>query len=124
MASAQDGIGFGASAPLSLNDPARMQRCDSSCQLASLSVSQAGYYKFVLDASEDEKAPVLLISVATDEDLRLINPHEGHELIEKREYQTHIPGVKEVATFSVKQAGADYRSYAQSTTQELRDPGG
>ncbi|MBL0531799.1 hypothetical protein JD541_02195 [Aeromonas dhakensis] len=123
MASAQDGIGFGTSGTLSLNDPARMQRCDSSCQLASLSVSQAGYYKFVLDASEDEKAPVLLISAATDEDLRLINPHEGHELIEKREYQTHIPGVKEVATFSVKQAGADYRSYAQSTTQELRDPG-
>ncbi|MCR6738781.1 amylo-alpha-1,6-glucosidase [Aeromonas dhakensis] len=123
MASAQDGIGFGASGTLSLNDPARMQRCDSSCQLASLSVSQAGYYKFVLDASGDEKAPELLISAATDEDLRLINPHEGHELIEKREYQTHIPGVKEVATFSVKQAGADYRSYAQSTTQELRDPG-
>lgn len=123
MASAQDGIGFGTSGTLSLNDPARMQRCDSSCQLASLSVSQAGYYKFVLDASEDEKAPVLLINAATDEDLRLINPHEGHELIEKREYQTHIPGVKEVATFSVKQAGADYRSYAQSTTQELRDPG-
>ncbi|MND70380.1 hypothetical protein D3C80_618820 [compost metagenome] len=123
MASAQDGIGFGPSGAISLNESVRMQRCDSSCQLASLSVSQAGYYKFVLDASQDEQAPWLRVSAATDEDLGMINPHEGHELIEKLEYQTHKAGVKEVATFSVKQAGADYRGYAQSTTQELRDPG-
>ncbi len=123
MASAQDGIGFGSSGAISLNESVRMQRCDSSCQLASLSVSQAGYYKFVLDASQDEQAPWLRVSVATDEDLGMINPHEGHELIEKLEYQTHKAGVKEIATFSVKQAGADYRGYAQSTTQELRDPG-
>ncbi|MNF41242.1 hypothetical protein D3C84_222620 [compost metagenome] len=123
MASAQDGIGFGPSGAISLNESVRMQRCDSSCQLASLSVSQAGYYKFVLDASQDEQAPWLRVSAATDEDLGMINPHEGHELIEKLEYQTHKVGVKEVATFSVKQAGADYRGYAQSTTQELRDPG-
>nr|WP_232018858.1 amylo-alpha-1,6-glucosidase [Aeromonas encheleia] len=123
MASAQDGIGFGPSGAISLNESVRMQRCDSNCQLASLSVSQAGYYKFVLDASQDEQAPWLRVSAATDEDLGMINPHEGHELIEKLEYQTHKAGVKEVATFSVKQAGADYRGYAQSTTQELRDPG-
>ncbi|MGY4109351.1 MGH1-like glycoside hydrolase domain-containing protein [Aeromonas encheleia] len=123
MASAQDGIGFGPSGAISLNESVRMQRCDSSCQLASLSVSQAGYYKFVLDASQDEQASWLRVSAATDEDLGMINPHEGHELIEKLEYQTHKAGVKEVATFSVKQAGADYRGYAQSTTQELRDPG-
>lgn len=123
MASAQDGIGFAPGGAISLNENVRMQRCDSGCQLASLSVSQAGYYKFVLDASQDEQAPWLLVSAATDEDLGMINPHEGHELIEKLEYQTHKPGVKEVATFSVKQVGADYRDYAQSTTQELRDPG-
>ena len=123
MASAQDGIGFGPSGAISLNESVRMQRCDSNCQLASLSVSQAGYYKFVLDASQDEQAPWLRVSAATDEDLGMINPHEGHELIEKLEYQTHKAEVKEVATFSVKQAGADYRGYAQSTTQELRDPG-
>ncbi|WP_434430249.1 hypothetical protein [Aeromonas veronii] len=106
-----------------MNHPVKMQRCDAQCQLASVRVDQEGYYKFLLDASQDENAPLLQVSIAGEGDLGMINPHEGHELIEKREYETYKPGVTETATFSVKKASDEYRSYAQSTTQELRDPG-
>ncbi|BBR40508.1 hypothetical protein WP3W19E03_30330 [Aeromonas veronii] len=123
IASAQEGIGFGLNGVIALNNPVKMQRCDAQCQLATVRVEQEGYYKFLLDASQDENAPLLQVSVAGEGDLGMINPHEGHELIEKREYETYKPGVTETATFSVKQASDEYRSYAQSTTQELRDPG-
>lgn len=88
---------------------------------ASFFVTETGYYKFTVDAS-DAAAPVLHI-VATDGSEGVeVNPHEGRENIQKLSFTTY-DAKEEVATFSADDVTAQYRSYAQSTTQDLRDPG-
>ncbi|MFT6987494.1 MAG: hypothetical protein ACJAT7_003350 [Psychromonas sp.] len=88
---------------------------------ASFFVTETGYYKFTVDAS-DATVPVLHI-VATDGSQGVeVNPHEGRENIQKLTFATY-DDKEEVATFSADDLTAQYRSYAQSTTQERRDPG-
>lgn len=88
---------------------------------ASFFVTETGYYKFTVDAS-DSAAPILHI-VATDGSEGVeVNPHEGRENIQKIEFATY-DDKKESASFSADDVTAQYRSYAQSTTQDLRDPG-
>ncbi|MCG6200156.1 MGH1-like glycoside hydrolase domain-containing protein [Psychromonas antarctica] len=88
---------------------------------ASFFVTETGYYKFTVDAS-DAAAPVLHI-VATDGSEGVeVNPHAGRENIQKLTFTTY-DDKEEAATFSADDVTAQYRSYAQSTTQDLRDPG-
>lgn len=93
----------------------------SSGPNATFFVTDTGYYKFTVDAS-DINAPVLHI-IATDGSEGVeVNPHEGRENIQKLTFTTY-DAKEEVATFSAQDTAAQYRSYAQSTTQDLRDPG-
>ncbi|MEW7866870.1 hypothetical protein [Aeromonas diversa] len=98
-----------------------LARCDGACTPFSLTLAQEGFYRFELDASRTD-APRLTVTAVSSEDLTLVNPHQGHEAVEKLPFETYQTGVKEEVTFSVLKRDAALREYAQSTTQELRDP--
>ncbi|WP_019617163.1 MGH1-like glycoside hydrolase domain-containing protein, partial [Psychromonas ossibalaenae] len=88
---------------------------------ATFFITETGYYKFTVDAS-DTKAPVLKITASDGSEGVVVNPHEGNEKIQKLTFTTYDDKEEEV-TFSALKADVEYRSYAHSTTQELRDPG-
>jgi len=88
---------------------------------AVLFVPETAYYKFTFDASDIE-APVFTIVETDGSEGVEVNPHEGRENIQKLTFTT-FDDKEEVATFSADDVDAEYRDYAQSTTQDLRDPG-
>ncbi|RCU51904.1 esterase [Corallincola holothuriorum] len=88
---------------------------------SSFFVTETGYYRFNVDASEPT-ALVLHITETDGDDGVIINPHEGHEVRQELSFTT-FDDQQETVTFSAEVADAEFRSYAQSTTQDLRDPG-
>ena len=89
---------------------------------SALQITESGYYRVTLDASVDQDHPVLKIVETTGGDDVTLDPHAGHEASETLNYP--VTGVgEEQATFSVAKLADPLRSYAQSSTQDLRDPG-
>ncbi|GAA5218459.1 esterase [Corallincola platygyrae] len=88
---------------------------------SSFFVTETGYYRFTVDAT-DIAAPVFAVTESDGEDGVDINPHEGHEIRQELTFATYDDDT-ETVTFSAEIADADYRQYAQSTSQSLRDPG-
>lgn len=88
---------------------------------ATFFITETGYYTFTVDAS-NILAPVLRIVESDGSEGVQMNPHEGRENIEKITFSTY-DGKEEVVTISADDITAQYRSYAHSTTQDLRDPG-
>ena len=86
-----------------------------------LFVKQTGAYRFSLDVSTPS-APVLRVVRVAAAPVAAIDPHQDHQPRGALAYPTW-DGKQETARFSVKDAGAPLREYAQSTTMQLRDPG-
>ncbi|WLI88182.1 esterase [Massilia sp. R2A-15] len=84
-----------------------------------LFVKQTGTYRFTVDVSS---APVLRVVRLADVPVAASDPHAGHQPAVSLSFPTY-DGKQETARFSVKDAGALLRDYAQSTTMQLRDPG-
>jgi hypothetical protein len=86
-----------------------------------LFVKKTGAYTFSIDVS-DPKAPLLRVvrietaaPVSTD-------PHAGHPAVIPVAYR-NFDGSGETVRYSTPDAAAPLRSYAQSSTMQLRDPG-
>ncbi|GDY26740.1 hypothetical protein AHAT_26300 [Agarivorans sp. Toyoura001] len=89
---------------------------------SSFFVTETAFYQFTIDASQ----PSALVFSVTETDGSgdvTIDPHLDHELTLELNYPNTIDDDVSKATFSVKTAAAELREYAQSTTQDLRDPG-
>ncbi len=86
-----------------------------------LFVKQTGAYRFSIDVSKPS-APVLRVARVAAAPVAAIDPHKDHQPVVSVAYPT-FDGRQETARFSVKDAGAPLREYAQSSTMQLRDPG-
>jgi hypothetical protein len=86
-----------------------------------LFVRQTGTYRFSIDISTP-LAPVLRVVRVAAAPVAAVDPHKDHQPAVAVAYPT-FDGKQEVARFSVKDAGAPLREYAQSSTMQLRDPG-
>lgn len=89
---------------------------------AALQITESGFYRITLDASADPSHPVMKISKTTGGDGVTVDPHAGHEATQTLSYAV-TGGKQEQAIFSVAKLADPLRSYAQSSTQDLRDPG-
>jgi hypothetical protein len=87
----------------------------------TLFVKQAGVYRFSVDISA-AIAPVLRVVRVAGAPTAAIDPHKNRQAAVSVAYPT-FDGRWETARFSVKDAGAPLRQYAQSSTMQLRDPG-
>ncbi|MFL6671743.1 MAG: esterase, partial [Massilia sp.] len=86
-----------------------------------LFVRQTAVYRFSVDAA-DPAAPVLrVVLVERAQPASATDPHEGRPSVALR-WPTH-DGKQETALFSTLDAAAPLRTYVQSTTLQLRDPG-
>ena len=88
---------------------------------AYLFVKQTATYAFKLDV-RDPKAPLLQIARLEAPAEPAADPHLGHAHRAALHFATH-DGKRETASFSTPDAAAALRSYAQSSTMQLRDPG-
>jgi hypothetical protein len=87
-----------------------------------LLVRQTGTWRFTVDAS-DPAAPVLkVVRLDSGPAPAATDPHAGHTGVSTLRFSTW-DGKEESARFSIDDAGAQLRSYTQSTTMQLRDPG-
>ncbi|GAD01697.1 Six-hairpin glycosidase-like protein [Agarivorans albus] len=89
---------------------------------SSFFVTETGFYQFNIDASQ----PSALMFTVTETDGSgdvTIDPHLDHELSTELVYDNVLDDDSSKAKFSVKTASDELREYAQSTTQDLRDPG-
>lgn len=86
-----------------------------------LFVKTTAPYKFSVDVS-DPKAPRLRVIRLPNPAVAAIDPHKGHQQHATVTYPT-FDGKQETVRFSVQDASAPVRTYAQSTTMQLRDPG-
>jgi hypothetical protein len=86
-----------------------------------LFVKQTAAYKFSLDVS-NPAAPVLRVARIDTPPAAVRDPHLGHASVAALTFAT-FDGKRETARFSTPDAAATLRTYAQSTTQPLRDPG-
>lgn len=86
-----------------------------------LFVKTTAPYKFSVDVA-DPKAPRLRVTRLPNPPVAAIDPHKGHQQLAAVAYPT-FDGKQETVRFSVQDAAAARRSYAQSTTLQLRDPG-
>ena len=86
-----------------------------------LFVKTTAPYKFSVDVS-DPKAPKLRVTRLPNPPVAAIDPHKGHQQQLSVAYPT-FDGKQETVRFSVQDAAAPLRTYAQSTTMQLRDPG-
>ncbi|MES2016245.1 MAG: esterase [Pseudomonadota bacterium] len=86
-----------------------------------LFVKQTAAYQFTLDLSAPA-APVLKVVRVDTPPLATRDPHQGHASSATLSFAT-FDGKRESARFSTPELTAPLRSYAQSTSQQLRDPG-
>ncbi|MES2316326.1 MAG: esterase [Pseudomonadota bacterium] len=86
-----------------------------------LFVKQTAAYSFSVDVS-DPKAPLLRVARIDTPVVVAIDPHLGHASSATLTFPT-FDGKQETARFSTPDPAAQLRSYAHSTTQQLRDPG-
>lgn len=86
-----------------------------------LFVKKSADYTFRLDLSDPAK-PVLSIERIDTAPTAQGDPHQGHPTVEERRFKT-FDGKGEVVRFSTPDPAAPLRSYIQSTSMQLRDPG-
>ena len=86
-----------------------------------LLVKQTALYRFRLNVS-DPARPLLRVVREDAPASKAIDPHLGHAASASLVFPTY-DGKAETVRFSTPDAGAPLRSYAQSTTMALRDPG-
>ncbi|MEE1673323.1 esterase [Agarivorans aestuarii] len=89
---------------------------------SSFFVTETAFYQFTIDASQ----PSALVFMVTETDGSgdvSIDPHLEHELVHEVVYDNVLDDGTSKAKFSVKTASDELREYAQSTSQDLRDPG-
>ena len=87
----------------------------------TLFVRQSAPYRFSVDVS-DRAAPVIRITRLPLPAAAAEDPHQGHRQSASMVFPTH-DGKTETVRFSALDPAAALRSYAQSTTLQLRDPG-
>ncbi len=98
---------------------------DNKGQNNRLVVMERGLYDFQVEVTNENLSSPSInfhFNRASDADMAMTNPHEGHEWVLKQAYPTWKGGNEQV-TVSVKKKDARLREFALSTTQELRDPG-
>lgn len=86
-----------------------------------LFVKQTARYRFSVDVS-DPKMPRLRVTLLETPPAPSIDPHAGHAQHAALAFPT-FDGRQETVRFSAADMQAPLRSYAQSTTMQLRDPG-
>jgi hypothetical protein len=86
-----------------------------------LFVRKTSEYRFTLDMS-NTMAPKLRVALVASTPGPTVDPHLGHEAFLALHFKTY-DGKTETALFSADDASAPLRSYAQSSTMQLRDPG-
>ena len=86
-----------------------------------LFVKKTAAYTFGIDLSRPA-APMLKVTRVEQAPTPAANPHRGHPHSATLDFKT-FDGKTEKVTFSSPDAAAPQRSYAQSTTMQLRDPG-
>jgi hypothetical protein len=83
---------------------------------------QTAAYRFRVDVSDPTKPVLSVTRVETPAQGPAIDPHQGATVSEALVFPTW-DGKQETARFSVKDTQAPLRTYAHSTTMQLRDPG-
>ena len=86
-----------------------------------LFVRQSGAYLFSVDVT-DPAAPLLKVARVEAPAVAVTDPHQGRAQVTSLEFTT-FDGKRERARFSSPDPAAALRSYAHSTTMQLRDPG-
>jgi hypothetical protein len=86
-----------------------------------LFVKQTAAYKFSVNIS-NPAAPVLSVAKVDTPPAAVTDPHRGHPHQTTLAFPT-FDGKRETARFSTPDLAAPLRSYAQSTSMQLRDPG-
>jgi hypothetical protein len=86
-----------------------------------LFVRESADYTFSVDLA-DPAAPLLRIVRSAAPAVAAIDPHRGRRHTAALAFAT-FDGKRETARFSTPEAGAARRSYTQSSTMQLRDPG-
>ncbi|ATQ75464.1 esterase [Massilia violaceinigra] len=86
-----------------------------------LFVKKTSTWRFSIDAS-DPAAPLLRVAQTGTPPASTADPHQGHAVISPSEYRI-IDGATATVRFSTPDVHATLRSYTQSTTMPLRDPG-
>ena len=86
-----------------------------------LFVKQTAVYKFSVDTS-DPAAPVLRVAKVDTPPADAGDPHRGHQHEATLAFAT-FDGKRETVRFSTPDLAAPLRSYTQSTSMQLRDPG-
>ena len=86
-----------------------------------LFVRQTAAYQFTLDVA-DPTSPVLKVTRIDTPATLAVDPHLGRAQVASLAFNT-FDGKRESARFSTLDAAAALRSYAHSSTQQLRDPG-
>ncbi len=86
-----------------------------------LFVRRTADYTFTVDLS-DPAVPQLRVARIETAPLAAVDPHKGHRAGASLAFST-FDGKRESVRFSSPDAGAALRSYTQSTSMQLRDPG-
>ena len=86
-----------------------------------LFVKQTAPYRFSVDVS-NPRSPKLRVTRLENPPVAAADPHKGHQQQAALAYPT-FDGKRETVRFSTPDAAAPLRTYAQSTTMQLRDPG-
>jgi len=83
---------------------------------------QAATYRFTVDVSDPQAPSLRVTRIDTAAAAPATDPHAGHPLAASLIFPTW-DGKQETVRFSIEDARAALRSYTQSTTMQLRDPG-
>lgn len=83
---------------------------------------QTATYRFRVDVSDPGKPVLSVTRIETPAQGPAADPHQGAAVEESLVFPTW-DGKQETARFSTRQAQAGLRTYAHSTTMQLRDPG-
>lgn len=86
-----------------------------------LFVKKGADYTFRLDLSDPAKPMLSVVRIETAPPIPA-DPHKGHANVAVRQFKT-FDGKREVVRFSSPDPAAPLRSYVQSTSMQLRDPG-
>jgi hypothetical protein len=86
-----------------------------------LFVRQSADYTFRLDMADPARPRLQVFRIET-RPAAPVNPHRTHRSVVARSFLT-FDGKRETVRFSTPDAAAPLRSYVQSTTMQLRDPG-
>jgi hypothetical protein len=87
-----------------------------------LFVRQTAVYRFSIDASNAAAPSLSVVRIEQAQQAPAADPHEGRAQVAALAYPTW-DGKEETARFSSPEPNAPRRTYAHSTTMQLRDPG-